>query len=377
MIQNQRVALVVDALPFQGGAEKVLESALELFPRAPIYTHIYNKRAFQGTIIEKQPVKLSFIDRLPFSHRHHRSYLPFYPLATEQFDLSSYDVILSFSYAVAHGILAHPEQLHVAYKFTVMRHAWHGYHDYLMNRRSKSAVSGWVARIILHYFRIWDAASASRVDQFLAASCWVARSIRQVYRREAQVVYPPVDVENFRPYPPRANYYLAVSRLEPHKRVDVLIDAFRRLGHPLLIVGDGSLRKRLERAAAPNVRLLGRVSQSELRKYLGRAKAFVHAAVEDFGISAVEAQAAGCPVIAYDKGGLKETILDGETGLFYKEQCADSLMQTVSNFERGCHRFNEASIRENALRFNRDIFMREYLSAVEAAQRSKFSNESG
>jgi glycosyltransferase involved in cell wall biosynthesis len=357
----------MDALPFQGGAENVLAAVLELFPGAPIYTHIYNHMAFRGTIIENHPIHTSFINKLPFSKRYHRSYLPLYPLATEQFDLSKYDLILSFSYAVAHGILASPEQLHISYKFTVMRHAWHGYHDFLRGRNSRSPGSSWLAWLILHYFRIWDAASAGRVDYFLAASQWVSQGIQRVYQRHSRVIYPPVDVESYKADQSREDYYLAVSRLEAHKGVEILVDAFSQLGYPLVIIGDGSLHKSLRRSAAPNVKLLGRVSDEEVQQYLGRAKAFVHAAVDDFGIAAVEAQAAGCPVIALARGGLLESIVDGKTGVFYPEQSVESLMQAVERFQQGEICFHPGEIRRNAQRFSKPRFQDEYYSFVEKA----------
>jgi glycosyltransferase involved in cell wall biosynthesis len=276
-------------------------------------------------------------------------------------------LILSFSYAVAHGILASSEQLHISYKFTVMRHAWHGYQDFLRDRSVRLPASSWFARVILHYFRIWDAASAGRVDYFIAASNWVSRGIRRVYQRHAQVIYPPVDVNSFQAPRSRDDYYLAVSRLEAHKGVEILVDAFSQMGFPLLIIGDGSLHNKLVRAAAPNVKLLGRVPGKELRQYMGRAKAFVHAAVDDFGIAAVEAQAAGCPVIALGRGGLRESIVDGKTGVFYPEQSAESLMQAVERFNQGKNCFHEGEIRRNAQRFSRLRFQEEYYSFVEMA----------
>jgi len=276
MEQRLKVALVHDALPFMAGAERVLEAALEVFPDAPVYTLVYNRRAFEGTPLAKRQVYTSFIDRLPWAHQAHRSFLPLYPLAIEQFDLHDYDLILSSSYAVAHGILTRPDQTHVCLMHTPLRYAWHQPHTIFQAGGIKSQL----LRMWLHNFRQWDFAASQRVDRYVAVSHWVAGLIWHAYRRPAHVIYPPVDVDRFTSLTPKGDYYLVVSRLAYHKRVDLIVQAFSRLGLPLIVVGDGAERRRLSQLAAPNVKLLGWQSDEVVQELMGRAKALVHAAAE-------------------------------------------------------------------------------------------------
>lgn len=364
MPAKPRVALVQDALPFLGGAERVLERALELFPEAPIYTLVYRPEQFEGMAIASHEVQTSFINRLPGARHYHRRYLPLYPLAIEQFDLRQFDLVLSFSYAVAHGIMTRPDQLHISYTYTPMRQAWHHYQDYLQYGRLNQKIAGSAARVILHYFRLWDQSAARRVDQFVACSRWVARGIWRAYRRPARVIYPPVDVERYRFDLPRGDYYLAVSRLELHKRVDLIVEAFAQSGLPLIVVGEGQEKNRLAKLATGNIQLLGRQSDHIVADLMGRARAFVMAAEEDFGIAALEAQAAGCPVIAYASGGALETIQDGETGLFYREQTVPCLVQAVQEFERIHPQFNVIALRQHAERYNPQRFQEALLGFV-------------
>lgn len=364
MNRNLKVAIVQDALPFVGGAERVLEAVLELFPHAPIYTLVHNPSAFKNSVIDRHKVHTSFINKLPWAGKIYRSYLPLFPLAIEQFDLQSYDVILSFSYAVAHGVLAGPEQQHISFTYTPLRQAWHQYHQFMADEKMSSTFKSWTGKIMLHYLRLWDLAAAQRVDNFVAISHWVAGLVWRVYRRNARVIYPPVNVRDFQALSPRGDYYLTVSRLAPHKRVDLLVKAFSNLGLPLLVVGEGSERPKLESMAASNVKFLGWQTDEDVRELMGRGKALVHAAEEDFGIAMVEAQASGSPVIAYGKGGVLETVIENETGIYFQEQRIEAIEAVVEKFEARLSEFDRLLIQKNASRFGKSRFQHAVLELV-------------
>ncbi len=357
-----KTALVQDALPFFGGAERVLVQARRVFPRAQLYTLIHRPSAFAGTPLEGVPARASFLNRLPGAQRYHRLFFPLYPRAVESLDLREFDLVLSFSYAAAHGARTRPGQLHLALFYTPLRLAYHESHPLAQG----SGVRARLLQRALGGFRRWDAAAAARPDALLAVSAWVARLARGLYGRPVGVLYPPVETGRFRPAPAREAFYLAVSRLEPHKRLDLVVEAFNRLNRPLLVVGEGSQRARLERAARPNVRFLGRLADPEAARLFERARALVHAGEEDFGISLVEAQAAGCPVIAYAGGGAGETVLPGRTGLLFPEQSAGSLAEAVAEFERCEAGFRPGALRAWAERFSAGRFRRELAQAVRA-----------
>ena len=364
-LNDARIAFVVDALMVLGGAERLLEAVLELFPGAPIYTLVYAPKIYAGSSIAKREIHTSFINRWPAVRSKYRYYLPLLPLAVEQFDLRRYQAILSFSYAVAHGALARPDQLHICYKYTPLRQGWHGYQAFLEDAGLRKGLQSWIARVILHYIRLWDFDAAARVDAFIAPSQWVKQGIWRAYRRTAEVVYPPVEVGEFRPVSPRQEHFLVVSRMELHKKVDLVVEAFTRLGYPLTVVGDGQEYRRISQLAGPNVKLLGYQTDESVRRLMGQAKALVIAGEEDFSITAVEAQAAGCPVIAFGGGGVCETIIDGQTGLFFAEQTVESLMEAVERFNLKSGQFEPSVIRKNALQFSKERFQREYQALVE------------
>ena len=359
-------AFIHDWLITWGGGESVLEAALELYPQADIHTLVYQKETFTESPISEQDIKTSFIQRMPGSRANHRIYLPFMPLAIEQFDLRSYDWILSSNHAVAHGVLTQPDQMHVSYVHAPMRYAWSLYHQYLNQANLTRGLNSWLARIILHYVRLWDYHAAQRVDHFIANSAWTASNVWRAYRREADVIYPPVSVDDFEPASQKSDYYITISRLVPYKRINIIVEAFNHLGLPLMVIGDGPDLKRLKRIANPNINFLGWQSQSDLKDKLSRAKAFVYTAVEDFGITPVEAQAAGCPVIAYGKGGVRETVVEGRTGLFFHEQTSESLIEAIQNFEGDPNRFEISVLRKNAERFNKARFQQELSTYIEA-----------
>lgn len=364
MSHSPKIAFVQDALPHPGGAERVLAAAWEIYPEAPLYTLLYRKEAFENTPLAEKTLIPSFINRLPFVTTHYRSYLPLMPLAMERFDLREFDIILSFSYAVAHGILPRPNQLHISYTYTPLRYAWHHYHQYMAEKGLRSGVKGWIVQGILHYLRLWDRAAADRVDRFVAPSQWVAGGIWRSYRRPATVIYPPVDTQRFSPQDSREDFYLTISRLVAHKKVDLLVEAFSRLGYPFLIIGEGPEYKRLQKLAAPNVKLLGWLSNDQVSDLLGRARAFVQAAEEDFGIAIAEAHAAGCPVIAYGNGGGLEIVIPGKTGILYPEQTVSSVIAAVEEFEASDSKFDERQIALSAERFSKAHFQEQLISLV-------------
>lgn len=361
MIPVPNVAIIQDALPFHGGAERVIEAVLEIAPTASIYTAVFCKERFADSILGSRTVHTSFIDRLPGVRANHYRYAPLFPWAMERFDLRAHEVALSFSYAFAHGILAEPDQFHLCYMYTPLRYAWRSAAlDGTFNRLKSTLVSLW-----MHYLRLWDVAAAARVDHFVAVSHWVAACIQRAYRRSAEVIYPPVEVDDFRWDQPRGDYYVAVARLARHKRMSLIVDAFSRLGYPVHIIGDGPEHDHLAERAAPNVRLLRQQPRSAVVELLGRARALVHAAEEDFGITLVEAQAAGCPVIAYGRGASRETVIDGHTGFFFPEQSVDSVMTAVRAFEEGNVRLDPGELRRNAERFRKERFQRELEATIE------------
>ena len=362
MKSERRIAFVIDSLPALGGAEKVLFTALEAYPQADVFTLIYNREAFLDTPLAHRKINTSYLNLLPFAHKNHRLLLPLMPAAIERFDLRRYETIVSFSYAVAHGVRNFNGARHVSYTYTPMRYAWTDL-NIDGTRTSKSPIIDG----FMQAFRNWDRRAASRVHEFAAISQAISRRIRRAYRREAPVIYPPVEVERFRPEGSREDHYVTVSRLVPHKRIDLLVRAFSQLNLPLVVIGDGPELSRLRRIADSNVRFLGYESDAKVAEWLGRARGFVCAGGEDFGIAIVEAQAAGCPVIAYGKDGALETVIDGETGILFPEQSVPSLVEAVMRFEPITDSFQPEMLVRNARRFNKEHFTERFLRFVDAA----------
>nr|WP_262914560.1 glycosyltransferase family 4 protein [Pontibacter vulgaris] len=348
-----------------GGAEKVLEGLHRSFP-GDIYTLIKNDEAIKDTYFEKCQISTSFIQKLPFARNKYRNYLPLFPMAVEQFDLTSYDLIISSSYAVAKGALTNSNQLHICYCHSPIRYAWDLYNQYLDEANLKRGVKGFIAKIILHYIRLWDSSTVNRVDHFIANSNYIARRIKKIYHREATVIYPPVDVDKFTLYLEKEDFYLTASRMVPYKRIDLIVEAFSQIpDKKLVVIGDGPDFKKIKAKAGPNVQLLGFQPFEVLKDHMQRAKAFVFAAEEDFGITPVEAQACGTPVIAFGKGGTLETVRP-ETGVFFYAQNCDSLKEAVNTFEKNASSYNYAAIRENAERFSKQNFLNHIRSFVES-----------
>ncbi len=360
MNSKPRTAFVLDALPAIGGGEKTLFAALEAFPQADIFTLIYNKKEFAGSPIAHKNIITSYLNQLPFAQYHHRLLLPLMPAAIERFDLCQYDIVVAFSYAVAHGIRVQNRTRHLSYMYTPMRYAWSD-----LNLDGSHSRKNLLLDLVMQKFRAWDISAAARVHEFAAISHGIARRIQSAYQREARVIYPPVETERFTAKRKRGDYFITVSRLVPHKRMDVIIAAFSHLKLPLKIIGEGPKRKSLESHATPNIEFLGYQSEEAVAHLLEEARGFVSAAEEDFGIAIVEAQAAGCPVIAYKGGGALETVIKGETGLFFEAQSAESLSAAVRKFQDSAHCFHTDIMVENARRFSKARFLRDFKSLVE------------
>jgi len=366
-----KVAIVHDWLVAYAGAERVLEEIINCYPDADLFSVVdfipKNERGF----LKNKPVKTSFIQKLPFAKKKYRTYLPFMPLAVEQFDLSGYDIVISSSHAVAKGVITGPDQLHISYVHSPMRYAWDLQHQYLKETGLVRGLQGWLAKRELHKLRMWDLRTANGVDHFLANSRFIARRIWKMYRREATVIYPPVDVDSFTLCEQKEDFFLTASRMVPYKKIDLIAEAFSLMPDKrLYIIGDGPDFDKVKSKAGANVELLGYQPFEVLRNYMQRAKAFVFAAEEDFGIVPVEAQACGTPVIAYGKGGALETVTEGETGLFFDAQTPSSIIEAVKRFEDMKDRFIPSKIREKTLRFSKDRFRQEFSSFVNDAWES-------
>ena len=374
-----KICFVHDWLTTFGGAEQVLKALLEIWPQTPVYTLVYDEKGNCRDIIHSTKVTGSFINKLPFAKRKHRAYLPLMPLAIEQLDLSEYDVIISDSHAVAKGVLTGPDQLHINYTFTPIRYAWDMHHAYLQQAKLDRGLRGFLAKSLLHYIRMWDLRTVPSVDHFIAISNFIARRVWKIYKREADVIYPPVETERLTMHPEKSDYYLALSRLVPYKKTDLIVQAFTQMpDKKLVVIGDGPQMKSLRKIATPNIDLLGFQPDSVVEEHYKNARALIYAAEEDFGIVPVEAQACGTPVIAYGKGGALETVVDGETGFFFNRQDPEAIIQAVKDFESHPG-LSPEKIRLNAERFSKSRFKTEMRSYVETAyeQYFKYRDQAG
>jgi len=374
-----RVAIVHDWLVTYAGAERALEQILTLYPEADLFSLVdFLPPGQRGFILDK-PVKTSFIQSLPFSRKKYRSYLPFMPFAIEQFDLSGYDVVISSSHAVAKGVLTNARQLHVCYCYTPIRYAWDLHFQYLREAKLDRGLKGLAARMVLHYIRMWDVTTANRVDRYIGISHYIAKRITKIYGKEAAVIYPPVDIATYVPQAGKEGYYLTASRMVPYKKMDLIVEAFTSMpDKKLVVIGDGPDLQKIRAKAGSNVKLLGYQPTSVMKEHLQKAKAFVYAAEEDFGIVTVEAQACGTPVIAFGKGGSLETInplraagsnndTDRPTGIFFYEQTVEALKAAVQQFERSHQIFDAKHMRSNAERFSTERFNKEFKAFMDNA----------
>ncbi len=365
-----KVAIVHDWLVVYAGAEKVLEQLIALYPEADLFSLVDFLPEDRRHFIRGKPVRTSFIQKLPFARTRYRQYLGLMPLAVEQFDLSGYDLVISSSHAVAKGVITGPDQLHISYVHTPIRYAWDMQHQYLRGNGLHRGLMGVAAKWTLHRMRLWDVRTASGVDDMVANSRYIARRIWKVYRRRSTVIHPPVDVGRFSLCERKEDYYLTASRMVPYKRVDLIVEAFGSMPDKrLVVIGDGPDYARIKAKAERNVTLLGYQPDEVLLGYMQKAKAFVFAAEEDFGIAPVEAQACGTPVIAYGKGGVLETVRGLEranpTGVFFDEQTACSLVRAVREFERQGQRISHRHCSAQAEHYSAAAFRERFRRHVD------------
>jgi glycosyltransferase involved in cell wall biosynthesis len=347
-----RVALVHYWFVSMRGGERVVERLLGLYPQADIFTHVYNPDLVSATIA-KAKVTTSFIDRLPGSRRFYQYYLPLMPMALEQLDLTGYDLVISSESGPAKGVITAPDSMHLCYCHSPMRYLWDHYHQY---RSAANRVSRLAMPLIYHWLRQWDVSSSARVDKLAANSEFVRRRIAKVWRRDAEVIHPPVETSLFTPSTEIDDYYLWVGAMVPYKRPDLAVDAFTSNGLPLLMVGQGSMVKQLKARAGPNIRFVDRLDFIALRRAYARARAFVITAEEDFGIAPVEAMASGRPVIAYGRGGARDTVVPGRTGLFFNSQQPESLVTAVGEMQKFLIHFDPRDAVTQADRFTPELF---------------------
>lgn len=347
-----RVAIVHYWLVAMRGGERVVERLLRLYPQADVFTHVHDPAAMSDTI-RRAKVKTSFIDKLPFSRKAYQYYLPLMPMALEQLDLRGYDLIISSESGPAKGVITHPSSLHVCYCHSPMRYLWDHYHDY---REEARPLVRAVMPFSYHRLRQWDVSSSARVDRFAANSSFIRDRIRKSWRREAEIVHPPVDISLFTPSLELDDHYLWVGQMVPYKRPDLAVEAFNRTGLPLLMVGTGSMAKKLKAIAKPNIRIVDRLNFTELRQAYARSRALVFTAEEDFGIVPVEAMASGRPVLAYGRGGVRDSVVPGETGLFFDRQDTESLIDGVQRMEVFLRDFDSRRAVAQANRFAPEIF---------------------
>lgn len=352
-----RIALVHDWLEVYAGAEKVLEQLLNIWPEADVYTLVDFLPEKSRAFLKGKKVQTSFIQKLPFARTKFRNYLPLMPLAIEQLDLSAYDVVISSSYAVAKGVITSGNQLHISYVHSPIRYAWDLQNQYLRESGLERGFKSFLARSILHYIRMWDVRSAASVDIMLANSRYIARRIEKYYGRKVDVIYPPVDTSAFDFKAEKQDYYVTASRMVPYKMIPLIAEAFSKMPNKkLVIIGDGPDMPRVRAVAGPNIQVLGHQPFEVLKQHMQNAKAFVFAAEEDFGITPVEAQACGTPVIAFAKGGALETVIDATkhangTGVFFYNQTTAAIVTAVNDFESQDIKIDPMNCRSNSQRF--------------------------
>lgn len=365
-----KIAIVCDWLVTYAGAEKVLEQMLNVFPEADLFAVVDFLPEGQRDFIKNKKVTTTFIQNLPRARKKYRNYLPFMPIAIEQLDLSGYDVVISSSHCVAKGVLTGPDQIHISYVHSPVRYAWDLQHQYLREAGLTHGLKSKIARLIMHYMRIWDTRTSNGVDYFIANSHFIARRIWKCYRREAEVIYPPVDVDKFTFCDKKEDFYLTASRMVPYKKMDLIVEAFSKMpDKQLIVIGQGPDFNKIKKLAGPNVKLMGYQPDSVLQDYMQRAKAFIFAAEEDFGITPVEAQACGTPVIAYGKGGSLETVrgygeMEKPTGIFFSNPKVQDLVDAVSSFEEISQDITAKDCRENAEKFAISVFRKRFSDFV-------------
>jgi glycosyltransferase involved in cell wall biosynthesis len=366
-----KIAVVCDWLVTYAGAEKVVEQILNVFPEADLFAVVDFIPPGKREFIKNKKVTTTFIQHMYKAKTHYRKYLPFMPVAIEQLDLSEYDLVISSSHCVAKGVLTGPDQIHISYVHSPIRYAWDLQHQYLKEAGLTHGLKSRIARIILHYMRIWDTRTSNGVDCFIANSNFIARRIWKCYRRKATVIYPPVNIDKFEFCADKEDYYMTASRMVPYKKMDLIVEAFTQMpDKKLIVVGNGPDFEKIKKNAGPNITFLGFAPDEVLKNTMQHAKAFVFAAEEDFGITPVEAQACGTPVIAYGKGGSLETVKgygvsEKPTGIFFYQQKVSSLIEAVSKFESISNEISAYDCRKHAESFSEEIFRESFKKFVE------------
>jgi len=365
-----KIAIIHDWLVAYAGAEKVLEQILLCYPNADIFTIVDFMSESDRDFLEGKKITTSFIQRFPRAKTKYRTYFPFMALAVEQFDLSKYQLIISSSHAVAKGVLTGPDQVHISYVHSPMRYAWDLQHEYLKSSGLTSGFKGFMAKWVLHKMRVWDLRTANGVDHFIANSEFIARRIWKVYRRKSSVIYPPVNTVAFPFLEQKDDFYLTASRLVPYKRIDLIVEAFSMMpDKKLVVIGSGPELNKIKCKALGNIKIMGYQSFDVLKSHMQKAKAFVFAAEEDFGITPVEAQACGTPVIAYKKGGVCETVIESNgdnnaTGVFFNEQSVSEICRAVNVFEKNHGTIFPSSCRAQSLNFSEKNFRIKFMQFV-------------
>ncbi|WP_294353127.1 glycosyltransferase family 4 protein [uncultured Sphingomonas sp.] len=367
-----KVAIVHDWLTLKGGAETCLREFLDLYPQADLFCIVDFLPEHERAFLDGHRVTTSFVQKLPGARKHYRTFLPLMPLAIEQLDVTAYDLVISSSASVAKGVITGPDQIHISYTYSPIRYAWDLQHQYLAESGLTRGLKSMIARFFLHYMRIWDNRTAHNVDYFIAISHFISRRIRKAYGRAAAVIYPPVDLDRFMPVSTHENFYITISRMVPYKRIPLIVEAFAAMpDRRLVVIGDGPEMEAVRAAAGSNVTIMGKQPDDVVVDHLQRAKAFLFAAEEDFGIAPLEAQACGTPVIAYGKGGALETICgedcDGQTGVFFFEQTVPSIVEAVEQLDRRADAITWEACRQNAERFSIDKFREEFSGFVQKA----------
>lgn len=358
--KEYKTAIVHDWFCNMGGGDKVAEAFLDIIPDSPIYTSCYLEKSLTPKL-RQADIRTSFLQKkLNQRKDNHQSFLPFMPTAFESFDLNEYDIILSSSSSCAKGVITNPESIHICYCHTPMRYAWEFMYEYTehMGRVKKAIIS-----FIMNYMKIWDAVSANRVDYFIANSQNVAKRIWKYYRRKATVINPPIDTEYFTPGEENGNFYLCISRLVKYKRIDLAVRACNQLHVPLIVIGQGAEEKYLKKIAGETVQILGWQSDEVVREYYRKCSALIFPGEEDFGMTPLEAQACGRPVIAYKKGGALETVIDGKTGVFFEEQTVESLICGIQKLQS--INIDKNVCRKNAEKFSVSFFISRMCQEIE------------
>lgn len=368
-----KTAIIHDWIIDLGGAENCLKEFNIILPDSDVFTLISKDDSLKKLGINPKNVKQSFIKKLPKAQKKYRNYLPFFPIAIEQFDLSDYDIVLSTSHAVAKGVMTNAKQLHITYCCTPIRYAWDMYFEYIKTANLNKGIKGKIAKIVLHYIRMWDYTTANRPDYYIAISNYIAKRIEKTYGKKADVIYPPVNINDFTLNEKKEDYYFTASRMVPYKRIPMIVEAFSKMpDKKLVVLGEGPDYDKVKKIATKNVEILGYQSFEVLKENMQKAKAFVFAAEEDFGIIPVEAQACGTPVIAYIKGGVRETVIESKTGIFFDKQTPESIIEAVNKFEKMENKINPHDCRKNAEKFSEERFRKEIREYIEMKRKEFF-----